>query len=52
MGGMIASELGESEYKWVNLMDDVLELWEELSRWICEAVIEEVVRDIETLSGE
>lgn len=41
MTKQISTELGENEYKWVNYMDEVLELWQDISLWVCEAVLTE-----------
>ena len=34
----------ESEYKWVNYMDEVMEIWQELALWLVETLLEEAVR--------
>jgi hypothetical protein len=43
MGRQIVKDLDESEYKWVNYMDEVMEIWQELSLGLVEGLIEEVV---------
>lgn len=43
MTKQISSELNENEFKWVNYMDEVLELWQEISLFLTEALLEEAV---------
>lgn len=42
-------DLAESEYKWVNYMDEVLEIWQELSQWLSEVLVSEAVCEMQAL---
>jgi hypothetical protein len=42
----IANELEENEYKWVNYMDEVLEIWQELSLAIVDSLILEAAAEL------
>lgn len=42
----IATELHENEYKWVNYMDEVLEIWQELSLAIVDALLLEAAAEL------
>lgn len=46
MTKQISSELNENEFKWVNYMDEVLELWQEISLYLTEALLEEAVGEL------
>jgi hypothetical protein len=43
MGRLIDRDLSEGEYKWVNYMDEVLEMWQELSLWLTDVLVAEAV---------
>ena len=45
----ISHEFKESEYKWVNYMDEVLELWQELSHQLIEHLILEAVNELSSI---
>lgn len=45
----ISTEYGDSEFKWVNYMDEVLEIWEDLCGLIIKKLIDEAARDILSL---
>ena len=42
----IKYEYEENEYKWVNYMDEVLEIWQDLCMMIIEEMVSEAVIDI------
>jgi hypothetical protein len=42
----ISSEMAENEFKWVNYMDEVLEIWQELSAEICHTVLMEAAQEV------
>lgn len=46
MTRQISIEMTENEFKWVNYMDEVLEIWQELSSEICQEMMSEAVRDL------
>ena len=46
MNSVISRDLNECEYKWVNYMDEVLELWQDLSLWVSDILIEEAVQEL------
>ena len=46
MGRQIKAELSEGEYKWVNYMDEVLEIWQEGCVGVVEGLMTEAVVDI------
>lgn len=39
MGNVVVRDLAECEYKWVNYMDEVLELWQDISLWLVEELM-------------
>ena len=45
----IKVEYGENEFKWVNYMDEVLEIWQDLCELIVDDMIIDASLDIEHL---
>ena len=41
--------MGEGEFKWVNYMDEVLEIWQELSGEIAGALLREAAEELGAL---
>lgn len=42
----------ENEFKWVNYMDEVLEIWQELSSEIYQQLLMEVAGEVAALRGD
>jgi hypothetical protein len=42
----------ENEFKWVNYMDEVLEIWQELSSEICHQLLMEAAGEVAALRGD